>query len=97
MSKSSELEDFAIGLARELSKSYPASAEPKKPASVKQLAQAIDAICNRAADYQKDKRLGMLGKARVGTAFKLELKEAGYPDEFADDVTRQLLLVMSGK
>jgi hypothetical protein len=32
-----------------------------------------------------------------GTSFKFELKSAGYPDDLIDDLTRQLLLVMSAK
>jgi hypothetical protein len=33
----------------------------------------------------------------MGTSFKFELKSAGYPEEFIDDFTRQLLLIISGK
>jgi hypothetical protein len=95
--KSNEVEDFAIALARELCSAYPPGEDGKNPASMRRMAQAIDVVCNHAAEFQKQRRLGMFGRARVGTAFKLQLKEAGYPETFVDDVTRQLLLIMSGK
>lgn len=93
---SREIENFAIELARELSGAFPASEGVREQQSMARLARAIDRICNRAASYQKEKKLGMFGRAKVGTAFKLELEQAGYPAGFVDDVTRQLLLVMSG-
>jgi hypothetical protein len=61
------------------------------------VAKAIDQICNRAKSFHRERRLGIYGRARVGTSFKLELKNAGYPAEFVDDLTRQLLFIMSGK
>ena len=57
----------------------------------------MDEIFNRARAFQKEKRLGIYGRAKVGTSFKFELKSAGYPQDFIDDLTRQLLFVMSGK
>lgn len=92
--RSREIDEFAVALAREFSGRIPpgtAAAESTR------LARAIDDICNRAKAFQREKKLGMYGRARVGTSFKLELKSAGYPSEFIDDFTRHLLLIMSGK
>jgi len=61
------------------------------------VARAMDEIFNRARAFQKEKRLGIYGRAKIGTSFKFELKSAGYPADFIDDLTRQLLLVMSTK
>jgi hypothetical protein len=61
------------------------------------VARVIDDIINRARAFQKERRLGIYGRAKVGTSFKYELKSAGYPQDFVDDLTRQLLLVMSAK
>jgi hypothetical protein len=92
--RSRELDDFAIGLAREFTRLLPPGAD--RPAA-QRVAQAIDAVCNKAREYQRTRRLGIYGRAKVGTSFKLELKNAGYPSEFVDNLTHQLLLVMSGK
>jgi len=92
--RSRELDDFAIGLAQELVKQMPPGAGSPGPQRV---ARAMDDIFNRARAFQKEKRLGIYGRAKVGTSFKFELKSAGYPQDFIDDLTRQLLLVMSTK
>lgn len=92
--RSRELDDFAIGLARELAKLIPPNTESPGPQRV---ARALDEVFNRARAYQREKRLGIYGRAKIGTTFKYELHSAGYPRDFVEDLTRQLLLIMSGK
>jgi hypothetical protein len=93
--RSRETEDFAIALARDIAvRCPPAEAHEGDHISMR-LAKAIDEACARAAAYQREQRLGMFARAKLGTAFKLELKQTGYPKEFVDSVTRQLLLKMS--
>ncbi len=95
--RSRDIDDFAIALAREFAGRCPPGEgqdEARKPA---QVARVIDDVCNRAAAYQREKRLGMYGRAKLGTSFKLEMKQIGYPEEFVDTLTRQLLFSMSGK
>jgi hypothetical protein len=92
-----EIEDFASSLARDIvGRCPPAEAHQDDHLSMA-LARAIDDACSRAAAYQREQKLGMLGKARVGTAFKMQLKESGYPQELVDSLTRQLLFKMSAK
>lgn len=91
--QSSEIDEFAKRLVREFAERFP----PQKASTAAPLAKAVDDICNRAKDFKREKNLGIYGKARVGTSFKIELKNAGYPEDFVDTVTRQLLLIMSGK
>jgi hypothetical protein len=95
--QSGEVEKFAIDLARELSRRCPADKVRSGGQSTGTLARAIDEVCNRAADFQRRKRLGVYGKAKLGTEFKLEVKELGYAAEFADELTSKLLISMSGK
>jgi hypothetical protein len=94
LGRSREVDDFAIALAREFIGLIPPGAEP--PAA-QRIAKAVDQICNRAKAFQQEKRLGIYGRAKLGTSFKFELKSAGYPSEFVDDLTRQLLFIVSGK
>jgi hypothetical protein len=90
---SREIDEFAEALVREFVGRFP----PEKANAAEPLARAIDEACGKAKAFQREKRLGVYGKARVGTAFKFALKNAGYPDDFVDAFTRQLLLLMSGK
>ena len=92
--RSRHVEDFATELAREFSRRCPPSAAVRSKMSV---ARAIDEICNRAAEFQRAKRLGLYGKAKLGTEFKIQLKESGYGSEFVDELTTKLLMSMSGK
>jgi hypothetical protein len=92
--RSREIDDFAIELAREFTRLVPPGAEPP---GTQRIAKAIDEICGRAKAFQQEKRLGIYGRAKVGTSFKFELKNKGYPREFINELTRQLLFVMSGK
>jgi hypothetical protein len=94
LGSSRELDDFATTLAQEFTRLLPPGAE--KPAA-QRVAQAIDAVSNQARAFQRTKKLGMYGRAKLGTSFKIELKNAGYPSAFVDELTHQLLLVMSGK
>lgn len=91
---SRESTDFAIELVQEFSKRCPPELAER---SAQAVARAIDEICNRAAQFQRSKRLGWFGKARFGTEFKTRLKENGYVQEFVDELTTKLLISMSGK
>lgn len=95
--RSREIEDFAIGLARDFAGRCPPGESQDAAPKAAQLARAIDDACNRAAAYQRERRLGMYARAKFGTSFKLELREKGYSEDFVDTLTRQLLLTMSGK
>ncbi len=90
-----EIEQFATDLARDFAKACPAADVQGERNAVKKLASAIDATCDRAAAFHKDKKLGVYGKAKLGTTFKWELKSLGYADEFVDELTRNLLLRLS--
>lgn len=91
-----ELEDFATELALEFSKHCPPDKLGKDARAIK-LARAVDDLCNRAAAFQRDKQLGLYRKAKLGTAFKLQLVGSGYTKEFVDELTYTLLIKMSGK
>jgi hypothetical protein len=93
--RSREIEDFAVSLARDILSRCPVAEALEGDHISMRLARAIDEACTRAAAYQREQRLWVYGKAKLGTAFKLELKEIGYPEAFVDSLTRQLLFKMS--
>jgi hypothetical protein len=94
--QSHDIEEFGVMLARDFSKSYSLADATGNRKVIKKLAHAIDGICNRASTFQKEKKLGVYGKAKLGTAFKWELKSLGYPDDFIDELTQNMLLHLSG-
>ncbi len=87
---------FALELAEEFFKRYPPGTDEER-ASPKLFARTVDELCIRAQTFQREAELGILGKARFGTEFKYRLRELGYPEAMIDDLTRILLIRMSGK
>ncbi len=94
--RAKDVEDFATELAREFSTRFKPG-EPGGDTSASTLARAVDHLCSRAAQFQRARKLGIYGKAKLGTAFKLQLKESGYAEEFVNELTGKLLLSLSGK
>ena len=95
--RSKDVENFAIDLVREFSKKCPPETLNRGVQHARTFAAAVDVLYNRAAEFKRGRGLGVFGKARFGTAFKYQLKELGYADELVDDLTRSLLIRMSGK
>lgn len=87
-----DVTDFAIELAEDFAKRCPPGATSQMG-----VARAIDDVSNRAAAFQREARLGIYGRAKFGTEFKLRLKESGHAPEFVDELTTKLLISMSGK
>jgi hypothetical protein len=90
-----DIEQFATEVARDFAKACPLAEAQSDRGSVKKLARSIEAACERAAAFQKEKKLGIYGKAKLGTTFKWELKALGYDDDFIDEFTRNLMLRLS--
>jgi len=91
--KRAMVDEFALKLAAELAQRYPPELENAKPRkrNPQRLAKAFDATFNNAIAFQKENKLGIYGKARLGNTFKWELKRLGYPDDFIDLTTRSLV------
>lgn len=94
-SRNRDIEQFATGVARDFAKACPPAETQGERGSMKKLARSIDAACERASAFQKEKKLGIYGKAKFGTTFKWELKGLGYGDDFIDEFTRTLMLRLS--
>ena len=83
------IDAFAQTLASDLAKRYPVALEldPTKKRNPSRLTKAFDSTFNRAINFQLEHKLGIYGKAKLSAAFKDELKELGYPDDFVDLAT----------
>lgn len=82
-------DEFARHLAVDLAKRYPVALEidQTKKRNPSRLTKAFDSTFNRAIKFQLEHKLGIYGKAKLSAAFKWELKELGYPDDFVDLAT----------
>ena len=83
------IDDFACLIADDLAKRYGPELErdTTKKRNPQRLTKAFDSTFNRAIKFQQEHKLGIYGKARLSNAFKWQLKELGYPDEFVDLAT----------
>jgi hypothetical protein len=63
--------------------------------SQKRLATILEEAFNRAHQFNKEHRLGMFRKAKLGNTFKWELKELGYDEKFVDMATEGLIVYLT--
>jgi hypothetical protein len=88
-----EIDAFATALAQDLGRRFPPQSEGRKDKGAKnQLASITDGLYAHAARFRQDKALGIYGKAKLGNAFRWQLKELGYSQTFINEVTHGLVL-----
>lgn len=93
-----EVDKFARTLAHDLSKRYsPAMEADGKAASVRKLTVAMEELYARAAKFNRENKLGIYRKAKLGNVFKWELKELGYSETFVDRITKGLVVHLAQK
>lgn len=94
-----ELDAFAKSLATSLVRRYPPSLDKaeSRRISVTRVSKVLEDVLEKAAEYNRNNKLGVYKKARLGNQFKWELKELGYSDEFIDLATEGLIVYMSRK
>src|SRR5947209_3753717 len=64
---------------------------PEQIVSQKRIAEILEEIFSSASEFRQENRLGRLGKAKLGHAFKWELREIGYEEKFVDFATEKLI------
>jgi hypothetical protein len=94
---SQHITEFAKGLAGNLSKRYPSALDvnPEKKVSEARLSKVLEDTLAQAVDFQKEHKLGLFGKAKLGNEFKWQLKELGYTERFIDLATEGLMVYLS--
>jgi len=97
--KSQELDVFVKSLTDDLIKRYPPQLDNKSSnhISVNRLTRILEETCEKAADFQKSRNLGVYGKAMLGNKFKWNLTEAGYRKVFIDMATEAVIVYVSKK
>lgn len=96
-SGSNRVNEFAKELATNLSKRYPPALDvnPEKKISANRLTKVLEEALSSAAQFQRDHRLGLFGKAKLGNEFKWQLKELGYSDKFIEVATEGLMVYVT--
>jgi hypothetical protein len=91
-----DVDEFADSIVGDLMKRYPPTGVelPGKKAAEK-LRQTHDVIFRRVETFARAQKLNLYKKAHMGNRFKWALREAGYPDEFVDALTFELVTVVT--
>ena len=88
----SELEEFATGLATDLGRRFPPASEARTdPGAAHQIKVILEGLGARAVRFHEQHKLGVYKKAKLGNVFKWKLKELGYSDAFAERATKELI------
>lgn len=90
--KTQAVNAFARELAKNLAKRYPPALDlrPEKKISSQRLTEVLDDVLAKVADFQRQNKLGMFGRAKLGNEFRCQLKELGYSEKFVKMATKGL-------
>jgi hypothetical protein len=89
---SGEVDALASAIAAELVQRVPpAKLEARDRKAALKLRGAHDAVFSRAANFARNHKLNLYKKARLGNQFRWALREAGYPGEFVEAWTYELV------
>lgn len=93
------VEAFAASLAQDIAKRYPPALDqqPGKRPSVNRLTRILEDACAKAVSFQAEHKLGWIGKARLGNAFRWALSDLGYQKDFVDFATEAVVVHVSRK
>jgi len=96
---SKQVDEFAKELASGIAKRYPPALQnrPDRALSVARVSKILEDSFSRAAEFQRTHKLGVYKKARLGNAFRWEMKELGYGERFIELATEGLIVFISRK
>lgn len=81
---------FAEEAARDIREALPPAEAPKRVRGDKR-ARRLERVIAKAQRFAADNKLNAYKKAKLLNRLRWSLSEAGYPDEFIDDITSLLL------
>lgn len=84
-------EKFGQSLAQFFIQRIPVSAEEKKNKTMAKQLEVVDKMYLQIEQFKFNNKLNVYKKAKLGSAFKFELINAGYPSEFVDQLTKGLM------
>lgn len=91
-----EVDALAAAISAELVKRVPpANLDSHTRTAAERLRNTHEAIFARAGKFARTHKLNIYKKARFGNQFRWALREAGYPPEFVESWTYQLVILFS--
>jgi hypothetical protein len=92
-----QINTFARELADTLAKRYPPALDvnPERKISANRLTKVLEDTFARAVEFQREHKLGLFGKAKLGNEFKWQLKELGYTENFIEVATEGLMVYIT--
>jgi hypothetical protein len=87
----SEAKKFGKELAQFFIEKIPRESSGKKEKSLAKKKEVLDKMFARIEQFKQQHKLNIYKKAQLGNAFRWELSDAGYDDEFVDDLTKMLM------
>jgi len=91
-----EVDRFAKWLTAELADRYPPSGLDADAKKAKQRFEKVhDSLMLRVQAFANENRLNVYKRAQLGNRIKWALREAGYPTEFADTFTHEVVTIVS--
>ena len=97
-SSNAELDEFAKELVSNIVAKLPPGTEPptgQGKRAERNLARSLNRVLDSARSWQREKKLGVYGRARVANTFKWELRDQGYDDDFIEEATKALVLALN--
>ncbi len=94
-----DVDKFAKSLAEQVSKQYPPALDKggERTLSEKRLTRILEEVCNKAAAFKNEHKLGVYKKARLGNTFRWALEELGYSKKFIETATEGLVVYLTRK
>lgn len=86
-----DAEEFGRVLAKFLIERIPASAEQRKGKSLAKQLEVVDKLYLQIDQFKGNHKLNIYKKAKLGSAFKFELMNAGYGATFVNQITKGLM------
>ena len=86
----SKADAFADALVHHIATRYPPviANAPEQTVPQRRIEEILDEIFS--SEFKSGSRLGILGRTKLGYAFKWKLREIGYDDKFVDFVAKKL-------
>ena len=91
--------EFAEKLADKIYRQFPPASEVLlvKQGAKRRLERILEAVLDDLDTFQKEARPGLMGKARLGNAFRWKLSDLGYSKTFVEALTKSVVEHVASK
>lgn len=85
--------EFANAMVEKIARQFPPTSEPQlaKKGAQRRLEGVLEHIMTDIEAFQKEAKLGWIGKARLGNTFRWKLAERGYSKQFVEALTEGII------